>query len=121
MSRLVEIEMDQEIPCLLLNRPEAFNTLNMDMAESLATLLRCDECGQLYFHEFYGETDWKEGKGAQYITWIPIDDAESGDELNRMSLLALLVYSSIRYDYPMGANEPTGPYWSCPRDPSRAT
>jgi 2-(1,2-epoxy-1,2-dihydrophenyl)acetyl-CoA isomerase len=35
----VEIEMDREIACLLLNRPETFNALNMDMAECLATHL----------------------------------------------------------------------------------
>ena len=39
MSRSVEIEMDREIACLLLNRPEVFNALNMDMAECLATHL----------------------------------------------------------------------------------
>ena len=39
MSRSVEIEMDREIACLLLNRPEALNALNMDMAECLATHL----------------------------------------------------------------------------------
>jgi hypothetical protein len=96
-------------------------TTYIDDSHLMRTLLQCDECGQLYFHEFYEEIDWKEGKDAQYMTWIPIDDAESGDELNRMSPLALLVYPSIRYDYPMGADQPTGPNWSCPKDPSRAT
>jgi len=39
MSRSVEIESDRELACLFLNRPEAFNALNMDMAECLATHL----------------------------------------------------------------------------------
>ena len=39
MSKSVEIEMDREIACLLMNRPEAFNALNMDMAEGMATHL----------------------------------------------------------------------------------
>ena len=39
MSRSVEIESDREIACVFLNRPEAFNALNMDMAECLATHL----------------------------------------------------------------------------------
>jgi len=93
----------------------------VDDSHLIRTLLRCCECGQLYFHEFYEEIDWTEGKDAQYSTWIPIDDAESGEELSKMSPLALLVYQSIRYDYPMRADEPRGPYWSCPRDPSQAT
>ncbi len=39
MSRSVEIESDREIACVFLNRPEAFNALNMDMAERLASHL----------------------------------------------------------------------------------
>ncbi len=93
----------------------------IDDSHLIRTLLRCLECGQLYFHEFYEEIDWIEGKDAQYSTWIPIDDAESGEELSKMSPLALLVFPSIRYDYPMGADEPRGPYRSCPREPSGAT
>jgi len=85
------------------------------------TLLRCRECGQLYFHEFYEEIDWIEGKDAQYLTWIPVDDPESGEELSKMSPLALLVYPSIRYDSPMGVDEPRGPYRSYPVEPSEAT
>ena len=38
-------------------------------------LLRCKECGQLYFFEFYEEVNWA-GKGNgndyQYSTWIPV-------------------------------------------------
>ncbi len=39
MSRSVEIESDREIACVFLNRPEAFNALDMDMAGSLAAHL----------------------------------------------------------------------------------
>jgi hypothetical protein len=84
-----------------------------DDSHLIRTLLRCKECGHLYFHEFYEEIDWNEGKDAQYMTWIPIDDAESGEELSKMSPLRLLSYPSIRYDYPMGADQPSGPRWSC--------
>ena len=37
-------------------------------------MLRCKECGHVYFYEFYEEVDWSEGKDAQYITWIPVDE-----------------------------------------------
>ncbi len=39
MSGSAEIEMDREIACVFLNRPEALNALNMDMAECLAAHL----------------------------------------------------------------------------------
>ena len=84
----------------------------VDDSHLIRTLLRCCECGQLYFHEFYEEIDWIEGKDAQYMTWIPVDDPESGEELKKMSPLELLSYPSIRYDYPMGADQPTGPHWN---------
>jgi len=87
-----------------------------DDSHLMRTLLRCKECEHLYFHEFYEEIDWSEGKDAQYLTWIPIDDPESGEELSRKSPIELLSYPSIRYDYPMGADQPTGPYWSCRRN-----
>ena len=87
-----------------------------DDSHLIRTLLRCKECGHLYFHEFYEEIDWSEGKDAQYITWIPVDDMESGGELSRLSPMALLDYPSIRYDFFMGADNPTGPRWSCQKD-----
>jgi len=39
MTKSVEIESDREIACVFLNRPEAFNALNLDMAECLAANL----------------------------------------------------------------------------------
>lgn len=39
MTKPLEIESDREIACVLLNRPEAFNALNLDMAECLAANL----------------------------------------------------------------------------------
>ena len=91
-------------------------TIYEDDSHLIRRLLRCKECGHLYFKEFYEEIDWIEGKDAQYWTWIPVDDAESGEELNKLSPLELLSYPSIRYDYPMGADQPTGPYWNCNRN-----
>jgi len=37
------------------------------------SLLRCRECGQLYFFEFYEEVDWADGDDPQYCTWIPVE------------------------------------------------
>ena len=79
-------------------------------------MLRCKECGHVYFYEFYEEVDWSEGKDAQYITWIPVDDVESAQELSKLSSYEILSFPSIRYDYPKGADQATGPYWNCPRN-----
>jgi hypothetical protein len=87
-------------------------TIYEDDSHLIRKLVRCKECGHLYFKEFYEEIDWIEGKDAQYMTWIPVDDPESGEELKKMSPLELLSYPSIRYDYPMGADQPTGPHWN---------
>jgi hypothetical protein len=74
-------------------------------------LLRCKECGHLYFYEFYEEIDWKEGKDGQYWTWIPVDDRDTARELSRLSLLDVLQFACIRYDVPSGTDEARGPAW----------
>jgi len=79
-------------------------------------VLRCKECGHLYFYEFYEEIDWSEGKDAQFVTWIPIDDIESANELGKLSPYEILSFRSIRYDYPMGADQAMGPQWNCGRN-----
>jgi hypothetical protein len=36
-------------------------------------LLKCRECAQLYFFEFYEEIDWLDSKDPQYVTYIPVE------------------------------------------------
>jgi hypothetical protein len=66
-------------------------------------LLRCPECGQLYFYEFYEVVDWDDGDDKMYSTWIAVDDVETADGLARLSSLALMQYPTLRNDYP-GSN-----------------
>lgn len=42
-------------------------------------LLRCRECGQLYFMEFREETDWVGGNDPQYTTYVPVRNRKEGD------------------------------------------
>ena len=70
-----------------------------DGSHLIRSLLRCKECGHLYFHEFYEFVDWEHGNDAQYSTWIPVDDAASADALNDLSPLQLLQYGGIRVDW----------------------
>jgi hypothetical protein len=89
-----------------------------DDSHLMKSLLRCKDCGHLYFHEFYEIVDWEQGNDAQYSTWIPVDDAASSDALNDLSPLELLQYGGIRVDFPSNAAQPTAPYWNLP-DPGQ--
>jgi hypothetical protein len=82
-----------------------------DDSHFIRRLLRCKECGHLYFYEFYEEIDWQGGDDGQYWTWIPVDDEESGERLKGLSIIQILMYPSIRYDFPKGSNTPRGPAW----------
>lgn len=82
-----------------------------DDSHLLRQLLRCTECGSLYFFEFYEEVDWQEGNDPQYSTWIPVADVETADYLSGLSRFDLLEFSAIRVDFPASASRPTGPAW----------
>lgn len=47
-------------------------------------LLRCRECGQLYFMEFREETDWVGGNDPQYTTYVPVRDVEEGAKVQKV-------------------------------------
>ena len=78
----------------------------------IRSLLRCSECGQLYFHEFFEIVDWVNGNDAQYSSWIPVADEASADQLSLLSPMELNAYGGIHVDFPSGADEPTAPYWT---------
>ncbi len=56
-------------------------------------LLKCKDCGQLYFYEFYEEIDWKEGNDPQYRTFIPIGTKDEAKKIAKMLPLQLLLLS----------------------------
>jgi len=99
-----------------ITRDELINSFNViktyeEDSHLTRNLLKCKECGHLYFHEFYEEINWKNGNDPQYSTWIPIADEKSADKLSKLSQIMLNAYLSIRYDFPSNAKKPTGPYW----------
>ena len=56
-------------------------------------LVRCADCGQTYYHEFYEVIDWDEGNDLQYKTFIPIQPNNVIiDELNKASSFELLQF-----------------------------
>ena len=74
-------------------------------------LLKCKDCGQLYFYEFYEEIDWKEGNDPQYRTFIPIESKEEAENMAKMKSFELLKISPrLQYDWPANADK-SKIYW----------
>jgi hypothetical protein len=64
-------------------------------------LLKCRECGQLYFYEFYEEIDWDEGEDPQYRTYIPVESDMEIEVLKRTSPSELVSYfPRLQSDFP---------------------
>jgi hypothetical protein len=64
-------------------------------------LLKCRECGQLYFFQFCEEIDWGGGDDPQYTRYIPVNSAEDGALLSRYPPRSLLFLSpSLCVDFP---------------------
>src|SRR5579863_8256086 len=75
-------------------------------------LLKCRECAQLYFFEFYEWIDWDEGNDPQYTKFIPLSTAEEGAKLAQLAPFELLGASPcLRIDFPKEAKTPTV-YWA---------
>lgn len=54
-------------------------------------IMRCTQCGQHYFYEWFEEIDWDEGDDKMYTTFIPIPlDEKIIQELNERSPFELL-------------------------------
>lgn len=115
--------MAEPTGCALWNNPEVVATGNLaERFELLKTfereshfwryLLECRECGQLYFYEFYEETDWLSGNDPQFSTWVPV---RTGEEAAVLENLRPLEVRSVRpcllMDWPKDAAKPKL-YWA---------
>lgn len=108
--------------CFLWNNPEAardwmlndgFERLEtyFDYSNHWRYLLRCRECGQLYFYEFYEFMDLEGGEDPQYQTYIPVETAAEIESLTKTDRLDLMcVWPRLNSDFPKGAKEPSL-YW----------
>jgi len=100
--------------CTLWKNPElAFGPLRerYELLETLVYeshwwryLLKCRECGQRYFFEFYEEIDWAQGNDPQYSTLLPVETDEEIETLKRTSPFELLKYHPrLQHDFPRDA------------------
>ncbi len=70
-------------------------------------LLKCRECGQLYFLEFKEETDWKGGNDPQFTVYIPVESAEEAKTLSHKSPADLrTVTPRLQKDWPEDEKRP---------------
>jgi hypothetical protein len=111
--------MKKPIRCVLWNKKDLIskdlNYTNFELVETLEEeshfsrrLMKCKECGQLYFKEFYEEIDWIDGDDPQYSTYIPVETKEEIDMLKKTSIFELLqYYPRIQDDFPKGVKEAT--------------
>ena len=68
------------------------------------SLLKCRECGQLYFSEFYEMVDWDDGDDAQYTAYVPVETPAEIDALKRAGVMEILFYTPrLQRDFPKGA------------------
>jgi hypothetical protein len=103
--------------CVLWRQPEfvaaakdRFEAVEVFVDEShfSRTLVKCRECGQLYFSQFYEEVDWDDGDDPQYSTYVPVAAPEQIAALKQSSIFEVWLYSPrLQYDFPKGAKAPT--------------
>ena len=80
-------------------------------------LLKCRECGQLYFFEFSEQVDWVDGDDPQFSQYVPVSSAEQAKGLAALDGFGLQRASPVLcIDFPKGAKAPAV-YWRG-KDPS---
>jgi len=110
--------MKEPRQCVLWTKPELVNESKASRFERLETyvdeshhwryLLKCRECGQRYFFEFYEEIDWSGGNDPQYSTYIPVDSDSEIETLKQTSPFGLLQFGPrLQKDWPKDADRPT--------------
>lgn len=73
-------------------------------------LLKCRECGQLYFFQFEEDVDWVDSDDPQYSTWVPVETADEIAQLKAAGALDLRGFvPHLRKDWPKG--EARRVYW----------
>jgi len=101
--------------CVLWQKPELVAPLSerFEVLENFVesshldrALLKCRECGQLYFYEFNETIDWDGGDDAQHLTYIPVQTREEAEALKEASDLSLFS-PRLKRDHPTGTKAET--------------
>ena len=108
--------------CIYWDNPELVHGMMKECFELIDTyaddshlrryLLKCRECAQLYFFEFYEWIDWENGNDPQYSKYIPVTTMADVEMLKNASPFDLLLFSpSLNIDFPNDSKAPTI-YWA---------
>ena len=80
----------------------------VDDSHLIRDLLKCRECGQLYFHEFYEQVISGPGGDSQYSTYIPVETPEEIELLRKASVIELSQFAPrLQKDFPTDAENPS--------------
>ena len=72
----------------------------VDESHLIRKLVKCSDCGQLYYYEFYEEIDWDKGEDLQYRLFMPIANKEAVKELNKLSNIDILQHTPrLQFDW----------------------
>jgi hypothetical protein len=104
--------------CILWRQPDAMRQPLKERFELLETfvdeshhwryLLRCRECGHLYFYEFYEEIDWEGGNDPQFVTLVPVETDAEIAALKATTPFGLLAFAPrLQQDWPRDAKSST--------------
>lgn len=56
----------------------------------IRALMKCSQCDQKYYYEFYEEIDWDDGNDQDYWMYIPIeDDEQTNAKLNALFFIPI--------------------------------
>jgi hypothetical protein len=104
--------------CAYWNKPEDMPSTELakasdiverfdDTSHLMHALIKCWECGQLYYYEYYDEVDYEDGDDPVFMTYIPVDNDEEIERLKALSRSELMsVVPRLHYDIPKGADAP---------------
>jgi hypothetical protein len=79
----------------------------MDDSHHMRRLMKCRECGQLYFHEFLEFLDYEKIEDPQYRTYIPVTSPEDAAFLSALPQWDLIGCApAIHGNWPKGQERP---------------
>jgi hypothetical protein len=111
--------LPEPVKCVLWNEPERVRDLRFDTVTVFAddehsrrTLVKCPECGQLYFYEMREETDFANGEDPIYRSYIPVPGGEHAAALSLAAPSSLLrVRPALHVDWPSEREKPAVYWW----------
>jgi hypothetical protein len=105
----------EPVKCILWRDPERLKHIHeildtietyMDDSHHMRRLMKCRECGQLYFYEFLEFIDYVNGDDPQYRTYIPVTSAEDAAILSRLPEWELVTCGPAIHDnWPKGQDK----------------